>query len=90
MSNNYRCDLIWRSLVRLFRRWLKKEALSFEQYDALREKDFMFQGKLFCEAIGLTDEIANTMRNQMAVLFLISSHRIIWRKHVIPSVVEII
>ena len=39
MSTNYRRDLIWRPLIRLFRRWLKKEALSIEAYERVRESE---------------------------------------------------
>ena len=37
-STNYRRDLVWRPLIRLFRRWLKKDALSIETYEGIREE----------------------------------------------------
>jgi len=39
-STNYRRDLVWRPLIRLFRRWLKKDALSIEMYEGIREENF--------------------------------------------------
>jgi hypothetical protein len=90
MSTNYRRDLIWRPLIRLFRRWLKKEALSIETYERIRESDVRNQGKLFCEALELPCELSEQLRTQMAVLLLVSSHRIVWRKRLIPTIAELI
>ena len=57
MSTNYRRDLIWRPLIRLFRRWLKKEALSIEAYERVRESEISTQGKLFCRALEIPHEL---------------------------------
>jgi len=48
LSTNYRRDLVWRPLIRLLRRWLKKDALSIEMYDGIREEPVTRQGLLFC------------------------------------------
>ena len=69
----------------MFRRYLKKEALSIEIYEGIREENYMRQGLLFCQALGLSDQLAEDKRNQLAVLLMISSHRIVWRKRLIPA-----
>ena len=90
ISTNYRRDLVWRPLIRLLRRWLKKDALSLEMYDGIKEECITRQGLLFCQALGLSDELARQPRNQMAVLLMISSHRIVRRKRPIPMVMDMI
>lgn len=88
-STNYRRDLVWRPLIRLFRRWLKKDALSIETYEGIREECITRQGFLFCKALGLSDELCSQRRSQMAMLLMISSHRIIRRKRLNPTVMEL-
>jgi len=39
LTTNFRRDLVWRPMIRLFRRWLKKEALSSQLYDEIRSQD---------------------------------------------------
>ena len=43
IPQNYRCDLLWRNLVRLFRRWLKSEAIQGQHKECLetiRKQDY--------------------------------------------------
>ena len=87
-STNYRRDLVWRPLIRLFRRWLKKDALSIETYEGIREENFTRQGLLFCKALGLSDQLCNQPRCQMAILLMVSSHRIVRRKRLNPAISE--
>ena len=87
-STNYRRDLVWRPLIRLFRRWLKKDALSIETYEGIREECITRQGYMFCKALGLSEEISTQPRCQMAILLMVSSHRIIRRKRLNPLVQE--
>ena len=81
---------MWRPLIRLFRRWLKKEALSLDVYENIRENDISLQGMLFSQALGLPQELASELRTQMAVMLLVSSHRIMWRKQLIPPMQQMI
>ena len=81
---NHRKDLLWKPLLRMFRRFLKKDALSLDSYQTIRDESFTRQGYLFCKALGVSDLLAGQVRNQCAVLLMISSHRIIWRKQLIP------
>ena len=48
LTKNHRRDLIWRPLLRMFRRFLKKDALSIDAYERIRGKPLARQGKLFC------------------------------------------
>lgn len=84
LTNNHRRDLIQRPLLRMFRRFLKKEALSISSYEFIRGEPLRNQGKLLCEALGVPWELAASKRNQCALLLMVSSHRITWRKNLIP------
>jgi len=37
LNYKFRRDLVWRPLIRMFRRWLKNDALSIETYERIRE-----------------------------------------------------
>jgi hypothetical protein len=56
---NYRCDLIWRRMVRMFRRFMKKTALSPEQYKGIHSEPFSEQGLLFARALDVAPELAS-------------------------------
>lgn len=84
LSNNHRKDLLWKPLIRMFRRFLKKDALTLDTYEGIRAECLTKQGLLFCRALGIPDELGMEPRNQMAVLLMVSSHRIVWRKSLIP------
>lgn len=88
VSTNHRKDLLWKPLMRMFRRYLKKDALSLEIYEGIRDKNFNMQGLLFCNALDVPSELSAKERNQMAVLLMVSSHRIVWQKKLIPIVSE--
>ena len=78
MSTNFRCDLIWRALIRMFRRWIKLESIGDDRKRLLiQTADYKHQGQLFCEALGLCESISKSERNQFAMLILSNSHRII-------------
>ena len=78
MSTNFRCDLIWRALIRMFRRWIKLESIGDDRKRLLiQTADYKHQGQLFCEALGLSESISKSERNQFAMLILSNSHRII-------------
>ena len=54
-----------------------------ESYDGIRSESIRDQGRLFCKALGLSEELTGSLRNQLAVLLMISSHRVVWRKTLI-------
>ena len=41
---DYKKDVLWKSLLRLFRRFLKKEALSKQSFQLIEEKSLASQG----------------------------------------------
>ena len=87
---NHRKDLLWKPLMRNFRRFLKKDALTAEQYTEIRRRPYNEQGQLFCRALGVPEEVSADRRCQMAMLIIISSHRIVWKKQVIPVVARLL
>ena len=68
----------------MFRRYLKKDALTLDVYESIRAECLTKQGLLFCRALGIPEELSSNKRNQMAILLMVSSHRIVWRKSLIP------
>lgn len=81
-------DLLWKPLIRMFRRYLKKDALPLDSYESIREESYTRQGYLFCRAFGLPDALCKRKQTQMAVLLMVSSHRIVWKKSLIPICAE--
>ena len=89
MSSSHRRDLVWRRLLRMFRQFLKKDALTMEAYATIRKEPITQQGLLFCQALEVPESISQFQRNQCAMLLMVSSHRIIWRKRLIQSCVAL-
>jgi len=44
----FKKDTIWKPLIRLFRRYLKKNALSMIEYEQIHDRPLHEQGMLFC------------------------------------------
>lgn len=89
-SINYKRDLIWRPLFRMFRRFLKKNALKQEEYNRIRQKPLDKQGLAFARALKLPNALTLSVRNQLALVIMINSHRIMWRKRLVPGIREIL
>ena len=70
----------------MFRRWLKKDTISAKQYSEIRQHPPEQQLVLFCQAFALPDSIAYSKRDKVALLLLVNSHRITWRKKLLPEV----
>ena len=92
MPLNFRIDNIWRSILRFFRRWLKYEAIPFKHKDILsqiRARNFKFCSQLLLDAVG-NELVVKSTRNEIALLILVGSHRIIKKKKVIGDVAELV
>jgi hypothetical protein len=72
----------------MFRRFLKKNALKLNDYNRIRHKPLDRQGLAFARALKLPNSIALSVRNQLALLIMINSHRIMWRKRLVPGIRE--
>ena len=79
----FKKDLLWKPLVRRFRRYLKKEALPWETYQRIFSKPVIKWGPHFCKAFDVPEPLRSDPRTQNAILMLVASHRIIRRKHLI-------
>ena len=44
----FKRDVLWKPLLRLFRRYLKKDALPKTRYTEIRQAPVKLQGTLFC------------------------------------------
>ena len=56
-------NILWKPLLRQFRRYLKRDALSPEIYLQIRERELRQQGLLFCEALGMPQQLSLNLRN---------------------------
>ena len=84
-QTQFKKDVLWKPLLRLFRRYLKKNALSKEKYQTIRDKPIYNQGKLFAQALDIPSELAESERTHMAVLLMINSHKVVLKKQLIPA-----
>jgi hypothetical protein len=73
-------DAAWKPLIRLFRRFLKKNALPKEIYDQVQKVPLAEQGALYSKALYLPEELAKQPKMQLAMLMLMKSHQIVCRK----------
>lgn len=87
---NHRKDLIWKPFGRMFRRWLKQDSLTTSIFEEIRSLPIHEQGLRFCIAIGVSPAVGQQVRNQVALLIMISSHRITWRRRLIPTAQQFI
>ena len=50
-------DAMWKPLIRLFRRFLKKDVLSKATYEMIHSQPIYAQGELFANALGVPPEL---------------------------------
>ena len=86
MSFHFKKDAVWKPLLRQFRRYLKKEALSPGVYAVIRLRSLSSQGYLLAEALGLPEKMAIQPKTQHALLMMVNSHRITCKKQLVPAV----
>ena len=84
-SNYFRKDLLWKPLIRRFRRYLKKEVLSMDAYMRIFSKPMATWGQLLCEALVVPDNLADEPKIQATILLLMASHRIVRQKCIVPE-----
>ena len=82
-TSYFKKDLLWKPLIRRFRRYIKKEALPTETYAKIFSKPVTKWASHFCKAFQVPDELASDTRVQNAILLLVASHRITRRKTLI-------
>lgn len=58
----FKKDLLWKPLVRRFRRYLKKEALSHATYSRIFSKPVVKWGSHFCKAFEIPEHLAGDLR----------------------------
>ena len=76
---------MWKPLLRLFRRYLKRDALHTKTYANIREMPIQDQGVLLAQALEVPIEIASSLRTQNIIQLLVNSHRVVYRKQLIPK-----
>ena len=69
----------------MFRRYLKKGALEPDVHQTIHAQSFTDQGLLFACALKLPAKFYKK-RCQIQLMMMISSHRILWRKRMLPNV----
>ena len=61
----------------MFRRYMKKQAISKEFYQYVAEHPLQYQGSLLAHALGIPDQIGNTEYVQCALMLLVNSKNLI-------------
>ena len=56
---HFKKDAVWKPLIRQFRRYLKKSAISSEIYAKIRQKSMKNQGALLCKHLNVPVDLAN-------------------------------
>ena len=74
--NKQKKDSLWKPLIRMFRRYLKKDALPTKTYYEVRTQPLNQQGYLFGKALNLPEEMAQDENTNTALMLMINSHRI--------------
>ena len=77
-------DSLYRPLMRQFRRYFRKDALSQGEYARIHAFPIAQQGPLFADALMVPDALRSQPRTPHAVLLLIDSHRIYIKKQLVP------
>ena len=75
----YKRDVQWKPFLRLFRRFMKREALTQAQYAFIRTEPLPQQGRLLAEAFEMPRALASSKHVQYALTLLVYSHRVIYR-----------
>ena len=78
-------DAFWKPILRLFRRFFKYEALTWQTYQTIRQQPFRNQGKLLCKAIGIPEDLAKQPKTPLAMLMICNSHCITRHSRLIPE-----
>mmetsp|Transcript_38270 Transcript_38270/g.50192 ORF Transcript_38270/g.50192 Transcript_38270/m.50192 type:complete len:92 (-) Transcript_38270:402-677(-) len=77
---HFKKDAVWKPLIRHFRRFLKKDALPPETYQKVHLQKLKQQGKLLCDALEIPIELQSDVKTPLAILMMVSSHRITRKK----------
>ena len=85
----FKKDVLWKPLLRLFRRYLKNEALSSQTYKEIKAKPIVQQGELLTHALEVPEGLAEQTRTHLVILLLIYSHRVMVKKQLIPECQQI-
>ena len=76
MLKRMKKDALWKPLIRLFRRYLKKDALPQKVYNEVRLEPLAKQGYLFCQHLKIPEEFLTDEQTSIAMMLMINSHRI--------------
>ena len=85
LNRQLKKDAVWKPLIRLFRRYLKKNALSHSTYTSIHSRPLSEQGALFAQALGVPSELATKPKTPLVLLMIINSHRITRKKQLVPA-----
>lgn len=84
-SKQVKKDALWKLLIRMFRRFLKKEALPKSTIAQIHMQPLGMQGHLLADALGVPSALMQQPLTAKALLMLVCSHRITRRKKLTPQ-----
>ena len=75
----------WQSFLRLFRRFLKKDAISLDALIVIRTKPIEQRANFYTQFLRVPAELANNERTPRILIILIESHKIVIKKKLSPE-----
>lgn len=83
-------DQLWKTMIRAFRRYLKKEALSVTTMNQIKTLPLQRQGQALAHAIGLPAEFIEEPKYRYALLLIFFSHRYTRQRVLVQKLREIV
>lgn len=68
-------DVFWKGILRLFRRFVRHEALQQAEYKAIRKRPIEERGNLYAQALNLPKSLASGGRTPRLLVLLIDCHK---------------
>ena len=79
-------DAFWKTVIRLFRRYLKNEAKQNLDSRQTRRLSVAEQGRAFCSMFEVPGQLMAESHTTMALLVMVNSHKITRRKELLPEI----
>ena len=76
-SLKFKKDAMWKPLIRMFRRFLKKRAIPKATLKRVKETKLSERATIIEQALGLPEELVGQRYTKLACLIMINSHRLV-------------
>ena len=76
-SQKFKKDAMWKPLIRMFRRFLKKRALPKAVLKVVKETKLVDRATVISQALDLPEELLGQSHTKLACLIMLNSHRLV-------------